>query len=167
MALNVDTYRVDSSGDSPQAGDEKKEPPMSEEYIERVNVDLENLVYEDAEHEPDLHLRTWIALAAMWLYNLAIVFALNSPSAVVCRYLHYLCHIGSLIMLADLIYRGEPPCARCSDLGCQRTHASTSRSSTSFILSVGRFSSPQTHHGWCNLYFLHWSGDSSWLAEYL
>ena len=53
---------------------------------EKVGTDPihNDLVYDDIEHEPELHIRTWIALASMWLYNYVIVFALLSPPAVVC-----------------------------------------------------------------------------------
>jgi len=43
-----------------------------------------NLAYENAEEEPDLTARTWIALASMWLLNLVQVLALQGPPAVVC-----------------------------------------------------------------------------------
>ncbi|EXJ67988.1 uncharacterized protein A1O5_08602 [Cladophialophora psammophila CBS 110553] len=51
-------------------------------HLERVDPAEANLVYDDAEHEPELHLRTWIALVAMFLLNYVIVFALLSPPAV-------------------------------------------------------------------------------------
>ena len=50
------------------------------EYADSIDGDL---VYDDAEHEPELHIRTWIALAAMCLFNYVVVFALLSPPAVV------------------------------------------------------------------------------------
>lgn len=56
-----------------------------------------NLVYENAEEEPELHARTYLALAAMFLLNLVQVFALQGPPAVVSTpvictpYNHYLC----------------------------------------------------------------------------
>lgn len=42
-----------------------------------------NLVYENAEEEPELHARTYLALASMFLLNLVQVFALQGPPAVV------------------------------------------------------------------------------------
>lgn len=57
------------------------------------DADTTNLRYTDAEHEPQLHLRTWIALGSMWLYNLALLFALNSPAAVVCPDLPAIPHL--------------------------------------------------------------------------
>ena len=42
-----------------------------------------NLVYADVDEEPELHLRTWIALASMFFLNLVQVFALQGPPAVV------------------------------------------------------------------------------------
>lgn len=42
-----------------------------------------DLVYKNADEEPDLHLRTYIAIAAMFLLNLTQVFALQGPPVVV------------------------------------------------------------------------------------
>ena len=42
--------------------------------------------YEDAEHEPALHHRTWLALAAMFLFNYATPFAIFGPISVVRQY---------------------------------------------------------------------------------
>ncbi|KAI6881382.1 hypothetical protein KC360_g6076 [Hortaea werneckii] len=41
-----------------------------------------DLVYENADDEPELHLRTYIAIAAMFLLNLTQVFALQGPPVV-------------------------------------------------------------------------------------
>ena len=62
-----------------QAESKQVEP---EKHLEHVDFVPGDLVYDDAEHEPALHFRTWVALAAMWLYNFVIVFALMSPPAV-------------------------------------------------------------------------------------
>ena len=70
-------------GYAPPTGIENEKSTMSDNQIEDIDLDSSNLRYEDAEHEPELHFRTWIALGGMWIYNLAIVFALNSPAAVV------------------------------------------------------------------------------------
>lgn len=53
------------------------------EHVEQTITQEGNLVY-DGEEEPEIHMRTWIALAAMWLLNLVQVFALQGPPAVVC-----------------------------------------------------------------------------------
>ena len=42
-----------------------------------------DLVYDNADEEPELHLRTYIAVAAMFLLNLTQVFALQGPPVVV------------------------------------------------------------------------------------
>lgn len=56
----------------------------SEKNWAEVDHIHEDLIYDDIENEPELHFRTWIALASMWLYNYVIVFTLLSPPAVVC-----------------------------------------------------------------------------------
>ncbi len=40
--------------------------------------------YNDDEHEPELHARTYYAIAAMFLLNMVQVLALQGPPAVVC-----------------------------------------------------------------------------------
>ena len=55
----------------------------SKAHLEHVSAINEDLVYDDEEHEPQLRLRTWIALAAMWLLNYVITLTLLSPPVVV------------------------------------------------------------------------------------
>lgn len=43
----------------------------------------DNLVYDDAEEEPEIHIRTWVAVAAMFLLNLVQILALLGPPVVV------------------------------------------------------------------------------------
>jgi hypothetical protein len=52
------------------------------QHLEKV-VTEDNLVYDNVEEEPEIHMRTWIALASMFLLNLVQVFALQGPPAVV------------------------------------------------------------------------------------
>jgi hypothetical protein len=46
---------------------------------------MENLVYDDVDEEPVIHLRTWIALASMFLMNFVQTFALQGPPSVVSK----------------------------------------------------------------------------------
>ncbi|KEF54729.1 uncharacterized protein A1O9_09171 [Exophiala aquamarina CBS 119918] len=57
------------------------EEPVHEEQ-KHTNTADENLVYDDDEHEPDLHARTWIALAGFCLYSFTQLFALLGPPTV-------------------------------------------------------------------------------------
>lgn len=43
----------------------------------------DNLVYDDAEEEPEIHIRTWFAVAAMFLLNFVQILALLGPPVVV------------------------------------------------------------------------------------
>ena len=52
------------------------------EHLEK-SVTEDNLIYDDIEEEPELHMRTYVALASMFLLNLVQVFALQGPPAVV------------------------------------------------------------------------------------
>jgi hypothetical protein len=88
MALNTaadlvvgEGPRLNGPGQAPSPGNEKD---LSEEkHLERIVTSEENLVYDDVDEEPELHARTYIALAAMFLLNLVQVVALQGPPAVV------------------------------------------------------------------------------------
>lgn len=60
--------------DSMAGGDLEKFPGSAE---------VMNPVYDNAEEEPVLHLRTWVALAAMFVMNFTQTFALQGPPSVV------------------------------------------------------------------------------------
>lgn len=53
---------------------------IHQEDVPNSTVDL---VYDNDDEEPELHLRTYVALATMFLLNLVQVFALQGPPAVV------------------------------------------------------------------------------------
>ena len=64
---------------------EKEDFAAQEKHLE-VACDKptdQNLVYNDDEEEPEIHMRTWIALAALWMLNYVQVVALQGPPAVV------------------------------------------------------------------------------------
>ena len=63
--------------------DEKAASSSKEEHLENVKTRDQEFVYDDTEHEPELHMRTYIAIASMLIFNLACTFALLSPPAVV------------------------------------------------------------------------------------
>ena len=54
-----------------------------EKHLEQIVTSETNLVYDDVDEEPELHARTYIALAAMFFLNLVQVVALQGPPAVV------------------------------------------------------------------------------------
>jgi hypothetical protein len=57
--------------------------PADAKHHEDVIDASTDLVYNDDDEEPELHARTYLALAAMFLLNLVQVFALQGPPAVV------------------------------------------------------------------------------------
>lgn len=67
--------------------EENGEKHMDHNAISSVdNNDHDNeLQYTDADEEPDLHARTWLAILSMFLLNLVQVFALQGPPAVVSK----------------------------------------------------------------------------------
>ena len=64
---------------------DKQEYSAQEKHLENAseNSNNDNLVYNDDEIEPEIHARTWIALASLWLLNYVQVVALQGPPAVV------------------------------------------------------------------------------------
>jgi len=64
------------------ANNSSEKTSMEAKHLEEVVTQEGNLVY-DGEEEPEIHMRTWIALASMFLLNLVQVFALQGPPAVV------------------------------------------------------------------------------------
>lgn len=68
----------------PQQLSVHEENTMEDKHLERTPTSDLNLVYDDLEEEPELHARTYLALAAMFFLNLVQVFALQGPPAVVC-----------------------------------------------------------------------------------
>ena len=52
-------------------------------HVEHVPGSPENLEYYNIDEEPELHLQTYIALAAMFFLNMVQVFALQGPPAAV------------------------------------------------------------------------------------
>ena len=108
MTSNPDLGRVADHKDSPQmAAREDAKSFNSEKQLEHVDLVHGDLVYEDAEHEPELHIRTWVALAAICLFNYVIVFALLSAPAVASDPQPGF-GMAALTLFADLIYRNKP-----------------------------------------------------------
>ena len=57
--------------------------PTFHESLKHRTDAFGNLVYENVEEEPELSVRTYVALAAMFLFNYVQVVALQGPPAVV------------------------------------------------------------------------------------
>lgn len=63
-------------------GDEKE--PNHQENVEMISEsDVRNITYDLAEVEPEIHLRTYLAVASMVLINFVQVLALQGPPTVV------------------------------------------------------------------------------------
>jgi hypothetical protein len=83
MSSNAPAEKIVSSeiGQVPSPLVEKNSD--EEQHLEHVKTSSLNLEYNDDEEEPEIHARTYVALAAMLLLNLVQVFALQGPPAVV------------------------------------------------------------------------------------
>jgi hypothetical protein len=69
---------------SKAATDDVNEKTSAEEkHFEQVPKSAADPVYDNDDEEPELHMRTYVALLAMFLLNLVQVFALQGPPAVV------------------------------------------------------------------------------------
>ena len=54
----------------------------NEKSIQTAMVDGTNPVYDEEDVEPEIHIRTWVAVAAMLFLNFVQVIALQGPPVV-------------------------------------------------------------------------------------
>lgn len=67
-----------------QAGLAPSEKTMEDpKHLETVNSQTSNLAYSQDDEEPELHARTYFAVAAMFFLNMVQVLALQGPPTVV------------------------------------------------------------------------------------
>ena len=167
MTSNLDMNRFAAQNKSPQiAAGEDAKALDSEKHLEHVDVVQGDLAYEDAEHEPELHMRTWIALAAMCLLNYNVVFALLSPPAVVSDSPSDL-NTAVLIFFADLIYRDKPRRHDYPNLGAERTYTAPGNPGPLIFLGIGCFPGPQGAYGLYDRHLFHWFRHCTWLTEHI
>ena len=88
MPANIATERiasenaeVDHSADLPPGADDKDTPYGI--HLEKVAQSEDNLVYNNIDEEPELHARTWVAVASVIMVYFVGVIALQAPPAVV------------------------------------------------------------------------------------
>lgn len=67
-----------------QAHSSPSEKSIGVAHAEFAPASTANLVYSQDDEEPEIHVRTYVAVAAMFLLNMIQVFALQGPPAVVC-----------------------------------------------------------------------------------
>ena len=80
--MSADTGGVNTELANSQCLDHEKRFDDSEHH-EDANASLGNLVYDNDELEPELHMRTYVALAAMFVLNYVGIVALQGPPSVV------------------------------------------------------------------------------------
>ena len=164
IKIAANSGSANDHGSPSQEGEAKSESKAHLEHIDAINEDL---VYDDAEHEPQLHFRTWVALAAMWLYNYVIVLTLLSPPVVVCSLLVKAAVTVVLTSVSDLIHRSESQRREQADVGAQFAHPSSSGPCASLLLGVGCLSGPQIAYGRPDRPFFYWCRHCSWLANHI
>jgi hypothetical protein len=83
MSSETPTEKVVDSGIGQVPSPITEKNSDEDEHLEHVTTSEANLEYNDDEEEPEIHARTYVALAAMFLLNLVQVVALQGPPAVV------------------------------------------------------------------------------------
>lgn len=68
---------------TPSVVDDEKGHGHAEEVEKAFDNDISNIVYDLAELEPEVHLRTYLAVASMIVINFVQVLALQGPPTVV------------------------------------------------------------------------------------
>lgn len=87
--LTVEDIKTQTAPTTPQMAtrsDNLEKTAQDMVHVEEKVSHEPNLVY-NGEEEPEIHMRTWIAIGAMFLLNMVQVFALQGPPAVVGHYL--------------------------------------------------------------------------------
>lgn len=167
MTSNLDMNRVADQMDSPQIAAEGDAKTFdSEKHLEHVDIVQGDLVYDDAEHEPELHMRTWIALAAMCLFNYNVIFALLSPPAVASDPQSDL-NIAVLTLFADFIYRDKPRRHDYPNMGAERTHTAPGDPGPPILLDIGCFPGPQGAYYLYDRNLFYWFRHCTWLTEHI
>lgn len=87
MSLNPgdrhSTREISQEPAKPAQMEEKGIP--AEERVEEVKQSETNITYNEVDEEPSIHVRTYIALAAMFMLNLVQLVALQGPPTFVCQ----------------------------------------------------------------------------------
>jgi hypothetical protein len=83
MSFNPSTEKVPNFDTALEHSSASEDKVVEDEQLERITTSGANLVYDSSDEEPELHARTYVAVAAMFLLNLVQVFGLQGPPAVV------------------------------------------------------------------------------------
>lgn len=65
------------------SSNDKKDSPTTFNHLEDVIEAGSDIVYDEENEEPEFHMRTWVALGALWLLNYVQIIALQGPPALV------------------------------------------------------------------------------------
>lgn len=84
MAATTNAYPVDNTRQDSFYGETEKH---EEEYVDRVadpsRIDRADMTYLGEDEEPELHLRTYIAISALFILNYVQLVALTGAPALV------------------------------------------------------------------------------------
>lgn len=135
-------------------------------YVEQTAPEVRDLTYENPDEEPELHLKTYFAVAALFLLNFVQVFALTGPPVVVrCQIVHFLLSRLTLALTAWSDRRGSLR-ARDAELDPQCILACPGGAVSDYLIRVGYFPGKEADPG-CNLHDLvRWSGPGTKLEQH-
>lgn len=134
-------------------------------HLETVLAPSTNLVYNHDDEEPELHARTYFAVAAMFLLNMVQVFALQGPPTVVS--IDHETNLALYLLDVAFDHRGGSSQHSCPDMGAQRPVTRPSRHRSSYFFRVRHISSPKSSPGRpCNNLF-HRCCHCAWIEQHL
>ena len=142
--------------------------PQNVEESENVDKLSGNLVYDDTETEPELHLRTYVALGAMFFLNLVQVFALQGPPVVVRINLHIW---RRRLTYADMLYKAILYWSRserqsCRYMGAKRPLTCSSGYESPHRLCIRYFPGPKDPSCWVYNHLFYRRGYCARLKKY-
>lgn len=147
--------------------DEKSDSAFVENAVP-VDANL-NLTYDEDELEPELHFRTWLAIAAMFTLNLVQVFALLGPPAVVSSVSSYLDLTRPMVLTEDVavVHRCQPQQHSGPELDPQLALPGSGCAGARYLVCLRHLPSSQDFAGCIFLDLTRGFSDCSGIAQHL
>lgn len=163
MVSNEKAEWTGDEGNQPQL--ENKTTLAEVKHVEQRTPSEENLVYDEVDEEPELHARTYVALAAMFLLNLVQVVALQGPPAVV--------GANQQLVVVDwtdciaLLHRNGPQESSSPDMGSKCPVSGASCHFAHYLLRLRHLSSSQAAARGLFRHLVCWSSHCTWVSQHL
>ena len=130
----------------------------------------ENLAYNIVDEEPEIHLQTYIAVAAMLFLNYVQIIALQGPPVVVSGVPvtdRLCCKSNADGNILAGKHWAEPAQHARPDLGTERSLSCPSRTCPDPFVGIRHFSGPKNYHGRYLCRVICWSGHRAGIRQYL